>query len=240
MAWSAETLQFVIFTQPSVAPVDAFQIWIELFTTTPDGYQKHPDPMAMASNATGTYAGYNFAVTCNPGRIDLVLQGAAAPFPEIANLEAATTLLKDRSLILSGKRQGVRFALVAQLFENMKSLAAANEAFAQKTTLNNLPKSATDLTFAINLTKQLGGTGININRICRWNSVVKQVMQVQFGNLVPTQGPSQEQAALMLNLDVNTILRAGSIPGEKSSQVIEGLFAEYRSIMEGGYGELVR
>jgi hypothetical protein len=243
MAWSVENLQFVVFHSPSES-FDAFQVWLELFKATPDGYQRHPDPNMRSSTATGVHAGFNFQVQVQIGRIDLMILGQAAdnsPFPVVKTDAAGAPLLKGLASSLAATTNCLRLAFVSILFENCGSLPEANKRFSALANQNGIPAGASDLVFGLNIRKQYTAEGFVVNRLLRWTSLVKQMMQFQVGagglteQLLPI-----EQPAVVLNIDVNTVARSTPFKSAIVKSIVSTLFAEYDQLREEGYAALVR
>ncbi|MDR7148028.1 hypothetical protein [Rhizobium sp. BE258] len=242
MAWSSEFYQFAVFTQPHEKQ-DAFQVWLDLFGSPPDNYQKAtPDPLNPATQATGTFAGYQFQVQCAAGRIDVFLLGTSGPlsFPVIASAEASLAVLREKANALAASRSVLRLALINQSFEDHQTLESANLRFSEVTDLTDIPDNAQDLNFGINVRKSFDNPTVALNRLCRWISMVKQMMQIQIG---PTgaQEPLApiEQPSLIFNLDLNTVIRPLPFNPGSVSGIIEHLFAENLRLKEKGYEYLV-
>ena len=238
--WKVESFQFVSFTLPS-EQVDAFTVWHELFKATPDNYQRQPEPNNLISNATGRFAGFNFQIQSAPGRIDLFLMGEnSGPFPLVANDDGGKAVFKEKALQLANLRTTLRLAFVTQLFCDHTTLNDANNSFYDATGIKNPGVVVGDLMFMMNARKSVSKPELTINRICRWNSLVKQVMQIQIVNNVQTsQGVTFEQPALTVNIDVNSVPLSLPIAPAKVSGILEHLFDEYEFLKVEGYHGLV-
>ncbi len=241
MAWSVENLQFVLFHPPAES-YDAFQLWLDLFKSSPDGYQRHPDPNVRMSTASGTHAGFNFQIQAQVGRIDMMILGqpSQTPFPVIQRDVAAIPILKELAALLATSKNCIRLAFVSVLFENCSSLPEANKRFATLANQNGMPAGASDLMFGMNIRKQFTTAGFVVNRLLRWSSLVKQLMQFQVGAGISEQLLPIEQPAVVLNIDVNTVVRSTPIKNAIVRDIVNTLFAEYEQLKEEGYAALVR
>lgn len=247
MSWIAESFQFVVFHSPRETH-DAFQMWIHLFGVGPGNYQRHPDANLNASQALGQYAGFTWQIQCQPGRVDLFLVGQDDPaqsisgsvFPQIIDRAAALSVLKERvQRLVSDHLQPLRLALVAQHFKNFGELREANVEFCKLTGVNADPTASSDLSFGLNVRREIGPHKIVANRICRWQSLVKQMMQIQINAVVQEQVPVIQQPAVVVNVDINTIAQQIPMKADEATKIAEALFAECDVLTEGGYDQLV-
>lgn len=241
MAWTTESYQFVAFHPPQDVS-DAFQIWLNIFGASPDNYQRHPDPNTKASQSMGSFAGYNWQLQCAPGRVDLTLlgQSTTAPFPEVGNSQAAVAVLKERVLkLLADHVRTVRLAVVSQGFQNFDTLQQANVAFNQHAWINADPSVSSDLMFGLNVRKEVGDPPVTMNRLCRWQALVKQLMQFQITGTAQEQLPAIMQPAIVLNVDINTLPQQIPYKPAEAARIAMQLFDECDAIREGGYGRLM-
>ncbi|MGN7713937.1 hypothetical protein [Agrobacterium radiobacter] len=245
MNWSVESYQLVYFHQPLIIQ-DAFQIWLSLFQATPDSYQRHPDPNARATQAGGNFAGYTWQIAAQPGRIDIFIVGntsdGADPLPTFPNIKND---IQARDLLIAKARQlpieaigVVRLAFVTQLSHNVTKLQDANNLIAELLPLNAIPTSASDMSFSLNLRKSITTPPVVLNRICRWQAVEKQLVQLQMG--VPqTMQSTISQPAVMLNVDINTVQQQSGIKTADIDPIIQSLVQESAAIRSGGYDEFI-
>ncbi len=248
MSWQAESYQFVAFHPPHEVQ-DAFQIWLGLFQASPDNYQRHPDPNANATLANGKHAGYFWQVQCSPGRVDLFLMGQPAVipdqanpssfFPVIPNATAGLDLLRQQLVRpLLDKLPVTRMAVVVQFFEDHPSYRSANEAFLKLTGAPIDPVSALDVMFSVNVRKGLDEYGVALNRVCRWQTIEKQLVQVQINTGIAEGLPQIVQHSLLLNIDINTMHQQTAIRSSTRMPIAERLFEELEGLKEGGYEKL--
>jgi hypothetical protein len=240
MTWLVENLQFVVFHAPA-ENWDAYQVWFELFKVAPDGYQRHPDQTMRASNANGTYAGLTLQIQCQVGRIDLIVLGQIdGHFPYVKDGVAALAVCKELAMKLAASKNCLRLALVGVLFENFKSLPEANKHFFELTRQGNIPAGASDLIFGMNVRRQFTQEGYVLNRLLRWTALVKQLMQIHVGVMTQEHSVPIDQPAVVLNIDVNTVVRPTPFKANIIKDVVQTLFAEHVQLREEGYAALVR
>lgn len=248
MTWQAESYQFVAFHSPHEFH-DAFQIWLSLFQTSPDNYQRHPDPNTNATLANGKHAGYFWQVQCGSGRVDLLLLGqpAVVPdvtkpasfFPVITNAASGADLLRKKFVpLLLDKLVVTRMAVVGQLFEDHPSYQSANEAFVKLTSSPIDPSTAFDAMLSVNVRKRLKEYGVVLNRVCRWQTLEKQMVQVQINTGITESAPQIVQHSLILNIDINTVPQQTAIRSSDRMAIAERLFDEFEGLKEGGYEKL--
>ncbi len=204
-----------------------------------------------ASQALGQYAGFTWQMQCQPGRVDLFLVGQedapqttsgspAAVFPQINDLASARSVLKDRvQRLVTDHLKPLRLALVSQYFKNFGELKEANVEFNNLTGIKADPKAASDLTFALNVRREIGPNKVVANRICRWQSLVKQMMQIQINGIVQEQVPVIQQPAVVVNIDINTIAQQIPLKADEAVKIAEAFFAESEALTEGGYERLM-
>lgn len=246
MQWSVEQLQLALFYPPNITQ-DAYQTWLSLFQSSPDTYQRHPDPSLRASNAGGQMYGYNWSVQNSPGRSDIILNGAPTSgtgfppetFPLVAKDEVATKLLMERLALIQSDQLGVlRVALVVQFVVHVPTLHEANKLFFAETGIAPIESEVSDLIFSVNCRRPLKNSGVKANRLCRWQSIEKQFVAMQLGAFNDFS-PTVVQPAIIMNVDINTVPQQISFKPSEIAIISDDLYNEVVRIRKEGYNALV-
>ena len=175
-------------------------------------------------------------------------EDAAAPnFPVVKNDKQARELLLSLVSPLQSDAVGLyRLAFVTQLTKDAETLAQANKEAAELVSLTGTPADATDFTFILNIRKSLKQSG-SINRICRWQALEKQLVQVQMNpqggtlplSMQPGFLPTISQPSVNLNIDINTADHQSIGNSREAQAIIEEMIAESELIRNGGYNAFV-
>lgn len=247
MKWSVESYQLAFFHAPQMSH-DAFQVWLSLFETTPDTYQRNPDPSQRGAQAGGMVAGYQWMVQTALGRTDLFVHGtpdgdpemnpSSMSFPVMKQDEAAKDLLTAKGSTLQMDHLGVtRLAFVSQLFVDTSSQEESNRLFCELSNTAPTVDGATDLTFIINVRKSLADSGVQINRLCRWQTVEKQLIAIPI-NGPGTSLPTITQKAVSLNIDINTVPQQAPFKVGEVPKMIAEIIAESQRVRAEGFNAL--
>lgn len=242
MVWCAQSLQFALFTAPKPGQPDALQPWLKLFTAPPQNYQQAPPGAPqLQSTAAGIVGEYNVTVGAMPGRYDVVLMsGDQTPNPDtpplIADLDAALGTLVGHALRLLDFQPAQRLAIIVNLIEHVAGPAEAAERFVQMVGGLQVPGSSTDLVLQLNVPAVAGDTGQPINRLCRWQTQLMQMVTVHVDAQSATANPIVKTAhAAGLVIDVNSVPNSIDFERERALAVLTSLADEVRKIILGGY-----
>lgn len=238
MNWIADSIQGVLFVEPTKTNLDAFELWSSLMSTRPEAFQSHPDPNAGASMAVGAIGGRQIQLQAAPGRIDLLVgsqQSSPSLFPRIEDSHNALTQVAGLCAKLSEGLPVVRKAIVSNWFIDQPDNATSNEKLRELVpAIGEIPKNSTDVAFALNIRKKVAGQ--EMNRVARWSSMIKQYA------LINASGVSSkiEQPSLFLNLDVNSVPTDVVKPAENGHLTYNDLLNEQLALVKGGYAELCK
>lgn len=223
--WRSQSIQVVWFLTESDLNVDSF--YNGLFGSEPDRVERNKVP--SPSNpylgvASGVVDGLSATIQLTPGRVDLVIQPDPSNpdevFPELLNSEDVIAWLSMRFVNASAHFPiAIRIAVVCNF---LKTAATDDEARAEVSALIGLDhrlQSYSDLMFQINRRSISERSGVEINRLLRWATVVFQSvvvnLQSQPGGFAGTA--NLEQHASSFVVDLNTVF--GTRPFERAEQV---------------------
>lgn len=241
MTWSAQSLQFVLFTAPKPGQPDALQPWLKLFNnSSPQNYQQAPaGAPQVQSNASATIGNYNVMVGAMPGRFDLILTSSAAPSntpPLIDDVKTALSALVTYGLQFLAFQPAQRLAIVANLIEKTADQDAAIKRFKELAGGINVPSGGTDLALQLNVPKIDPVTGHPINRLCRWQTQLLQMFTLHLDATTGQGSPVVQTAhAMGVMIDVNTAPASVDFEYDKATKIVNALAAEVQQIMSGGY-----
>lgn len=240
MSWSAQSLQFVLFTTPKPSQPDALQPWLKLFNSSPQNYQQAPAGAPQSqSHASATIGDFNVMVGAMPGRFDLVLSSSEAPTdtpPLIEDVQTGLSTLLTYSKQFLEFQPAQRLAIVANLIEQSVDQAAAVARFKELTGDLNVPLGGTDLALQMNVPKEDADSGQQMNRLCRWQTQLLQMVRVHIDASTGTGNPLVTTAhAMGLMIDVNTVPSTVDYERGKALNIVKSLAAEIEHIISGGY-----
>lgn len=241
MTWQAESLQFALFTAPTGAQPDALQPWLKLFPTGPQNFQGLVPGPQPQSTAAGPLGDFTLTISSTPGRFDLVItmrEDNPSPKgpPRIADISVALQVLTKQARKFVEVQPAVRLAFVANLAMPTDDAQGARQLFLDLVPGVQVPNSAIDLAFQVNLQKTHEATGRAMNRLCRWQTQVGQM--IMFG--MSPSGPSAPTVHVMhsmgLVLDVNTVPSSpANFDMSTAIALVEALAYEVEQIISGGY-----
>lgn len=237
--WRAELLRLLFFVAADAQLKDARAYFEDAAGVGAEVYAGG----AGNSNAAGPADGFNFSVSVQAGRVELVLRAQdraenLGPAPDIEDLQAALGVL---ARLGSGVCAGIgpnRLAVHIQL--NQEFEAPANPAELLNGALGKglFPPNTTHLLYQFNSRATLDGTGIEINRIGKWGDATRQVLLFAVnipGQVVPVS-PSPPSIAskqcVYFHLDVNTAPSEQNLSRPKLA--MEELIAEAGRLAIGG------
>lgn len=242
MVWSAQQLQFVLFTAPKPGQPDALQPWLKLFKSTPQNYQQSgpgaPQPTASASGVIGNF---NVTVGAAPGRFDIILTSSdntAEPDrpPLISDIEAGLGSLVAHATKFLEFEPSIRLALVTNLSEPVADLAASADKFRQLAGGLDFPPGATDLALQLNVRKTDPESGREVNRLCRWQTQLLQSFVVHFDGAFGQGAPIVKSThAIGATFDINTVPSQAQFERDEALAVVKFLEAETSRVISGGY-----
>lgn len=266
MSWSADSVDCVVFVPPVPGAVpDALQPWLRVFTAPPRLYQGPvaglgPGPVAQAG---GTVGDYTATITAQLGRLELKLSAGVPPRegqigfpihqgspPVIEDVLPALEALNSYAEQLVVGCNPARIGLVLNLSRMEKSAREAVASFQTSLPISEqLPESATDLSFALNLPLTVAlsdSTSSVVNRLCRWSVARRQLMMftIMGGVTAIPVLTMNESFASTLQVDINSTPEAvaGTIATwtpELAREVLIKMKTIALPIFENGYKGLL-
>ena len=243
MTWLAESIHFVVFSTPSPTP-EAFNPWLRVFGSPPPNLQQNQPGTPPGGQASGVVGPYAVTINVQPGRTELVLTPSEAngPAPGVFDdTNDPLTTLKSYAEKLATKISVLRLAIIINLSEQAADGVAAGKIFENNLKAVPVPPGAVDLAYALNVPCDSPVPGTAINRLCRWGTGVRQVVQVQMNSFAAGSIPQftvSENHAAFLNIDVNTAPRSVPFaPGEVTA-LVAALDGEGRAIISEGLERL--
>lgn len=242
MPWQAGALQAVLFLEQTGVPAapDALQPWLQVFRVSPQSYQQNPPGGPLVAQASGTLGNFQAALQAQPGRFDLTLTPLNTPgaeLPLIADVASALEVLTLHAHRLIEGKAVVRAACVLQLAQRVGSPEEGVSLVKTHVPLEAVPANATEIEIAFNIRKRLRSIdGLEMNRLCRWNTGIQQLFQVQ----INLDGTSRAVASNAINIvgfsvDVNSVPQSTPFEVSRTVLVFDELVDEARRIMMEGY-----
>jgi hypothetical protein len=245
MAWYAQSLQFALFTPAKLSGPDAITPWQRIFGFLPQNFQQTPpgasQPQSMAAGIVG---GANFNLIATTGRFDLVL----SPLIVDANAEAqgfedvtgALSLLTGYASALMSLEPATRLSIISTVIEPMSTPAEAAERFVAVTGGAPAVKGGRDFAYQVNIQIPAGDKLPMINRLCRWQTQMVQVVMAQLEAGVPVPATmTPERPVLTLTTDINSHPMPGPLDKDSAVALLDRLAEETLGIILGGYDQLV-
>ncbi|MCC4299355.1 hypothetical protein [Aurantimonas coralicida] len=245
-AWTAESVHCVLFSPPHLGGGDAYQPWLKLFGTSPASFQQSaPNMPRGSSQASGSVGDFHIAIITMPGRLELLIgpsdQNLNEAFPVIPNPSEALKLVQEYAGRLAGDSEVLRIGVIVNVVEHVRTAQDAVAQFASAVPVRDIPSRARDLSFSVNFRRPSALPDWEINRLARWSVSTKQLMQMSAsGGGAITPGPTVEQEAFNLQVDVNTVLRQQPLPHDRIKHVLEELAQEADAILSSGYEHVTR
>lgn len=206
MSWQAKTVAFVLVV-PSIAFDNAGQI----FQTATGSFPQMVQQLApVGTVAGGPFGGGWVNLQVMPGRLQLDVvpaPGFTTGIPTISDIPGAIALGRDFVSKISAGRVVTRVGCVIDAVREMSSYQEARADVLSQLPFLIVPDEAKEIVFQLNCPTALPELGdIQINRLCRWSSIIAQMVQfdIQGG---PPSGIAHESHASSFFVDVNTDAR---------------------------------
>lgn len=243
MDWAAESLQLVLFLEPAVPDPDAFSLWTQALKMRPTFFQQIPD--MGGSIASSNVGEYHLFLSVSPLRIEITVaakqynQPSDKP-PVIYDISPGFLLLDEINSKLSVDYKSSRMALIASLSRFYATQAEAIADFQMNTPTQNIPLSASNLEFVVNVRRFLHlveSQHVEINRLCRWGLGLSQMMQIQAIADGSPQNPSvlKSVSRSTLILDLNTVVADRNYKDASKPETFSNLVSEAEAIIQQGY-----
>jgi len=235
MEFNAESVQGVIFLNPTVKQDDALGLWSLIFPgETPDGFQKQSNSPALNTSASGDRFGFTVNLNTQVGRIDLSLSPTAASFdptlgpPVITDVPAAATQLGNLLKRLAVNLLPVRVAIVLNLVKLLSPGEVVQEVIKNLPAFP-IPDGATDVMVQFNVRTTFPSLpDLEMNRLCAWNQgeviLFNADRHPSFGTTYPFLG---------MKIDVNTIPQK-IMPDGAAAFILDDLLIEALAIADAG------
>ncbi|MDG4885346.1 hypothetical protein [Mesorhizobium sp. WSM4884] len=234
MPYKADSVHIVVFGQANVSDLTA--LFRDVYGVPATAMQPHPS--GVGSSTSAPLQSINANLHSQPGRLEIV----AAPLPaqgatmQSIDLNAGLDFLVPRARTLIEKTEVVRLALVLSLFESVPSAEAACEAFIKETGIK-VPKDSTDVSFSVNRRKKVDKGEIILNRLLRWESALRQILQFSNVSTVPF---THNFHVLGWMVDVNSVPVDKPIDKATAYTLLDSLVKETRECISGGYEYLIK
>ena len=196
------------------------------------------------SVARGEIGGVSVTLAASPGRTDLILSaptpegGAPQVLPVLKDVDGTLTLASELFGKLPLRGEVRKVALVLELSKRVTNQYEAAQLLQKDVPFITVEKNSIDLLYQVNLQKSSKTRNdVNINRLCRWATAVKQLLQIGF---VPNS-PSAEQNIVLSEpvysvvLDLSTAPEDINIAARDLYSFISELANEAHQIIGGGY-----
>ena len=240
MIWQADSVQFVIFIGSGpVKPAD--ELWRSIANTSPLSYQQTPG-MPAFSNASGILGAFGAVLQLQPGRAAIILtprpdqSPATSPVVEDASDALSSGVPLARALAVA-LQSVTRLAIVVDANRPAADAADASASVRRLTGLN-LPDDVSDLSIQLNRRRSLA-TGYVVNRLCRWQTTTKQLLQftAPASGIFPAPMVAREEHFAGLFIDVNTV-SGQEIETQAADAIFGELADEVRLLLDGAYARL--
>ena len=232
--WRSQSIQVVWFLAGSALNVDRF--YEDLFGSEPERVERNKLPShtnPFVGVASGTVNGLNAVVQLQPARVDLTIQpdpnAIEEAFPPTLDSEAALAWLRN---LLSTRAEyfpvAIRVAVVANFLKTTATLDESRVEIADLVGLDKRMQSYSDFMFQINRRAVGKQTGVELNRLLRWASVVFQSVTLNLPSYVSVFTPptNTEQHASTFAVDVNTVLGTQTFQSHQQVSIFNDMLDE--------------
>lgn len=247
MSWQVQNLVCVVFAPPAAGATSAFDLWQTLIGSSPHQFQQGLPNGQEGTLASGPIGENQLTVSVQIGRVEAGLladaKGVPSDIPSLSNIPTALEQIVGIGEQLCSQTNPVRVALVANCSKPFASLEEANASFAKEAHLPFPPDQASDLQFAMNVRRNTGGAGWQMNRLCRWS--VGRFEMVRFQ--VSGAGGAAQQVPQFLTakhlstllIDLNTVARQTPLGPTQAAAALRDIAVEMQLIMSEGYDRLI-
>lgn len=242
MAWSADSIQGVWFTPPTAMALDANQLWQSIFGASPDNFSRQPGKVPFApSTASAQIDNYSVSLSVQPGRVDIILGPSATPFspPEpMADVRAALDTIVGFMTKALESHSATRVAIVTNVSQLAESAEDAAARVAKLAGDLDVPAGVRDLMFQLNVQMRSTAADLVLNRLCRWNAGVQQMIDMQFlteGGEQSNPRVIEERHIVALQIDLNSVPSPTQLETEVAQQIVRELAEEGLVLLSSGY-----
>ena len=243
MALELDVARVVRFDRASQS-ASIIEDWLALSGGTfPQQYQQ-ANGAGGQSVARGEISGVSVTLAVSPGRTDLIL---SAPTPEgvapkvlpvLKDVDGVVNLAGELFAKLPVKGEIKKVALVLELSKRVLNQYEGAQLLKIDVPFIVVQDNSIDLLYQVNLQKYSETrNGLNLNRLCRWSTAIKQLMQIG----ISPNSQSAEQSIILSEpvysgvLDLSTAPDDANISAEDLPSFVRELSNEARLIIGGGY-----
>lgn len=232
MKWLAESFQFALFkTDPHVAEV--LTLWNNIIASPPSSFQNNPPGAPPGGRASGIFDQYSVNLTAQPGRVDLFAGPYTlnhAPFATFSSGSDALKKIAGLGHSLLSKVTVNRIGVIASLQASMEKGKTPAEHFQEATGIQ-VGTDDLDLIFSRNV-RRGGPNGQLINRIDRYDTTERQVIEVQSYPGTAVQRVAATQRGVFRQIDLNTVPDGRDLPTADAISIFDALVTELTSELE--------
>lgn len=236
--WRSQSIQVVWFLTGSDLNVEKF--YQGLFGSEPDRVERNKLPSAtnpFMGVASGTIDGFNAIIQLQPARVDLTLQPDPnipdEDFPPTLDSEAIIAWLRLRlSMAAEHFPVAIRIAIVCNFLKTAETLDEARAEISHLVGLDERLQSYSDFMFQINRRMVGKQTGVELNRLLRWASVVFQSVVFNLPSHVSILTPptNVEQHASSFMVDLNTVLGTRTFESYEQVSIFSEMLDELKRL----------
>ncbi|MDO8284969.1 MAG: hypothetical protein Q7T69_08180 [Rhodoferax sp.] len=216
--WKVESLRKTFIFHPTQA-LDVTDLWKKIFGTEPN--DRTDKPLNRTTHESGEWNGLNLQLTCQPGRIDLLLSGSISeqPLPDGGNFEIVS---KDfgKLTLPAGVGAPVRVAFGAVCFIEKQNHDDCYVTLRELLPHVEIGADSQEFFYRINNRKKATFDASRLNCISAWHAVRSQTLNITSGAPIVT-----EAFAVRAELDLSTAAEMNLPPEMESIAVFEELQA---------------
>jgi len=238
MALEADAIRFVLLDCLS-GTASVLALWRDALENDPLGFQASQQP-GNPSFASGKIGLLQCTMILHLNRLELLLQkerqvGSGAP-GAIQDISTALSEGKTAVKKLLSRYEIGRVAVVLDLSQEVEDEASAALCFGNAVSLGIDLQGARDLSFQISRrvpSRRVGG--VEINRLSRWATGVKQLIQMQMGpGATNLQAPKvlNQQSVFNIMHDVNTTTRDVALTVDERQLLLDEVVEEAEGLVQ--------
>lgn len=230
-----QQLQLTVFVPgPPVAVLSA--IAAAFPGVSPSAFQNQ----GPQQNATIELGAFRVTVASQPDRIDFMISPPESQMPPLAppaelDFPTARAMLVPAVAGFAALQDTNRLAVIINAATEAASVLATVELACAKIPGLTLPPGTSEIDYKINVPRSAGVEGVVLNRLHRWFSAARTVIQFVMGPTGPAANPLQDvQWALVQVIDINTALESQLKPSDSERLFLE-MTNEAVALYEKGY-----
>lgn len=218
-------------------PIAVLNVLASMFPgVTPSAFQNH-GPLQTATLELG---GFQITVASQMERIDFVIAPPEPQLPPLSatpklDLDAASRLLLPPVGAFASRQDTKRLAVIINAAREVGS-AQETVAIAREMIPGlNLPEGTSEIDYKINVPRPSNFEQITLNRLHRWFSAARTVIQFTVGPQGPAMAPVHDMGwALVEVIDVNTAMESEFVPAN-SLGLLEEMTKEASDLYAKGF-----